>query len=175
MEDSLVYDEQQNNSLGWKKVQSSELANWTGDSDNNSKKLVSDEVSEATKQGYVIAVTEYFYQPENTIKAGQVGSIKLYGSKVLSASEKGIDVKNHTEIIETMGVRTIKDSIPGNYNPKTVQPDEKDNDITSLVITPPTGASEKTITNVVIMIVTLTVLAVAIYFIKKKDSRKSIK
>ena len=74
-----------------------------------------------------------------------------------------------------MGVRTIKDSIPGNYNPKTVQPDEKDNDITSLVITPPTGASENTITNVVIMIVTLTVLAVAIYFIKKKDSRKSIK
>ena len=168
MEDDLVYDEKQNSDIGWTQVQASELLNWTKDTDNNSKQLIAEDVMNSVKQGYVIAVTEHFYQPENTIGIGKTGSIKIYGNRVLSTSEKGIDIKNHVEIIETMGVRTIKSSIPGNYNPKTLTPNEPDDDMTALIITPPTGATENTIFTVLIIIITLTILAGGIYFIKKR-------
>ena len=168
MEDDLAYDDQQNEALGWTKVQASELHNWTKDADNNNKQLISDDVNEAVKQGYVIAVTEYFYQPDQAIGIGKVGSIKIYGNKVLSTSEKGIDVENHVEIIETMGTRAIKSSMPGNYNPKTRTPNEPDDDMTALIITPPTGLTDNKTFIICTTVIALFALAGGIYFIKKK-------
>ena len=170
MDDGLVYDEQQNAALGWTKVQASELYKWTKDSDNNNnnKQLISKEVRDAVKNGYTIAVTEHFYQGGNQIAAGKVGSIKIYGSKLISTSEKGTDVKNHAEIIETMGMRAIKGATPGNYNPKTRTPNELDSDMTSLVITPPTGLTENKTVIVVTIVISMIVLAGGIYLIKRK-------
>ena len=163
MEDSLVYDDEQN-SAEWKTVKSSELINWNEDGVN--KKLVSDNVEKAIRQGYVIAVTEYFYT--HKIEAGQIGSIKIYGNKILATSEKGIDVKNHAEIIETIGVRTIKGSTPGNYNPNEMSPHEPDDDMTSLVITPPTGLKDNKIFIISASVIAMTILAGGVYVIKKK-------
>ena len=168
MDDGLVYDEQQNAALGWTKVQASELYKWTKDSDNNNKQLISKEVRDAVKNGYTIAVTEHFYQGGNQIAAGKVGSIKIYGSKLISTSEKGTDVKNHAEIIETMGMRAIKGATPGNYNPKTRTPNEPDSDMTSLVITPPTGLTENKTVIIVTIVISMIVLAGGVYLIKRK-------
>ena len=168
MEDGLVYDEQQNANMGWTQVKASELYNWTKDSDNNSKQLISKDVMNAVKQGYVIAITEQFYQTGQTIGAGKVGTIKIYGNKVISTSEKGTSIKNHAEIIETMGIRSIKGSTPGNYNPKTQTPNEPDDDMTSLVITPPTGLLDNKVFIITTSIVILIVLAGGVFIIKKK-------
>ena len=168
MEDDLVYDDQQNTNIGWTKVQASDLYKWTKDSDNNNKQLISKDVMDAVKQGYTIAVTEYFNQQVNEIAVGKIGSVKLYGSKLISTSEKGIDVKNHAEIIETMGMRAIKGATPGNYNPKTRTPNEPDSDMTSLVITPPTGLTENKTVIVVTIVISMIVLAGGIYLIKRK-------
>ena len=164
MEDGLVYDDKQNEQMEWKQVKASDLINWTNDGD--SKKLVSDNVGKAVSQGYVIAVTEYFYT--NKIEAGQVGSIKIYGNKVLAASEKGTVVRNHAEIIETVGVRTIKNSTPGNYNPKEMSPHEPDDDVTTLIITTPTGLLDNKAFIITVIAISLTVIAIGAYFIKKK-------
>ena len=170
MEDDLVYNDEQNTSIGWTKVQVSDLYNWTRDEDNNSKQLISGEVKEAVekKKGYTIAVTEYFYQDGNEIEPGAIGDIKLYGSKVLSSSEKGTSIINHTEIIETMGVRTIKESTPGNYNPVDMQPDENDDDRTLLSITPPTGLLENKVFIISTVVISMIVLAGGVYFIKER-------
>ncbi len=169
MDDSLSYDDQRNSSMGWQKVNASDLYNWTKDQDNNSKQLITEDVKKAVeKGGYVVAVTEYFYQSGQNIEPGSIGSVKIYGSKVLSTSEKGISVENHAEIIETMGVRTIKNSTPGNYNPSTRKPDEPDDDMTSLVITPPTGLTDNKIFIISLSLIIFITLAGGVYFIKKK-------
>ena len=169
MDDSLSYDDQRNSSMGWQKVNASDLYNWTKDQDNNSKQLITEDVKKAVeKGGYVVAVTEYFYQSGQNIEPGSIGSVKIYGSKVLSTSEKGISVENHAEIIETMGVRTIRNSTPGNYNPSTRKPDEPDDDMTSLVITPPTGLTDNKIFIISLSLIIFITLAGGVYFIKKK-------
>ena len=137
---------------------------------NKEKQLISDDVNETVKQGYVIAVTEYFYT--HRIEVGEIGTIKIYGNKVLSSSERGIDVRNHTEIIETNGTRSIKGSILGNYNPnldpKKFGPHEQDDDMTSLVITPPTGLMDNKVLIISVLVISMIVLVGGICFIKKK-------
>ena len=170
MEDGISYDEQQNANMGWTQVKASELYEWTKDADNNNskKQLISEDVRNAVEQGYVIAVTEHFYQPGQEIGVGKVGTIKIYGNKVISTSEKGTRAENHVEIIETMGVRSIKSSIPGNYNPKTQTPNELDDDMTTLIITTPTGTTENTIAIITATVIAMIALVGGIYFIKKK-------
>ena len=168
MDDSLAYDDQQNSSIGWQKVNASDLYNWTKDQDNNSKQLIAEDVKKAVEKGYTIAVTEYFYQSGQSIEPGSIGNVKIYGSKVLSTSEKGVSVENHAEIIETMGGRTIRNSTPGNYNPNTRKPDEPDDDMTSLIITPPTGLNDNKIFIFSISLIVFIALAGGVYFIKKK-------
>ena len=172
MDDDLEYDEKTNGLLGWKKVTPEELHKWEYDTDNNNsitKQLISDDVYNAIKQGgYTTAVTEQFYKNGQGIGVGKVASMKICGSKVLTTSENGTTVKNHVEIIETMGIRSIKSSIPGNYNPTTEGPNEPDDDMTSVIITPPTGLLENKIFIVSGIAIILSILAGGIYLIKKK-------
>ena len=100
------------------------------------------------------------------LKAGSVGSIKIYGSRLLSSTEKGIGANNNVEVVETR--RKVKDVTPGNYNPETGEVNEKDNDKTRVSVTPPTGAFDNTIVIISIVGISLIVLAGGIYFIRKK-------
>lgn len=167
MEDGLSYDEQESEKFGWTQVQASDLVNWTKDGE--SKKLISDKeennVKKAVEKGYIISITEYFNT--NKIGIGQIGEVKIYGSKVLSASENGIYLKNHAEIIETIG-GTIKSSTPGNYNPDKIETHEPDDDMTKLVITSPTGLKDNKIFWISVSVIAMIVFAGGIYFIKKR-------
>ncbi|MEI3401287.1 MAG: hypothetical protein V8R51_02590 [Clostridia bacterium] len=163
MENGLVYDEEKNED--WTKVTPSELLSYTKDG-GDPKQLIANNVYDDIKQGYTISITKAFY--DNGIEVGKVASTKIYGSKVLSSSEKGINVENHAEIIETMGIRTIKNSIPGNYNPKEGKPDEPDDDMTLLTITGPTGLTDNKTYVILITATALLVLAGGVYIIKKK-------
>ena len=163
MENGLVYDEEKNED--WTKVTPSELLSYTKDG-GDPKQLIANNVYDDIKQGYTISITKAFY--DNGIEVGKVASTKIYGSKVLSSSEKGINVENHAEIIETMGIRTIKNSIPGNYNPKEGKPDEPDDDKTLLTITGPTGLTDNKTYVILITATALLVLAGGVYIIKKK-------
>ena len=163
MENGLVYDEEKNED--WTKVTPSELLSYTKDG-GDPKQLIANNVYDDIKQGYTISITKAFY--DNGIEVGKVASTKIYGSKVLSSSEKGINVENHAEIIETMGIRTIKNSIPGNYNPKEGKPDEPDDDMTLLTITGPTGLRDNKTYVILITATALLVLAGGVYIIKKK-------
>ena len=166
MEDEIDFNDKQNEPYGWTRVTPDELYNWTHDTDIDSKQLISQDVKDATQKGYVIAVTEYF--KENQIPIGNVGSVKVYGSKVLSSTEKGTAVTNHAEIIETMGVRAIRNSIPGNYNPKDISTHEQDDDKTTFIITPPTGLTSDKIFIISVSLIAMIALAGGVYFIKKK-------
>ena len=163
MENGLVYDEEKNED--WTKVTPNELLSYTKDGGDH-KQLIANNVYDDIKQGYTISITKAFY--DNGIEVGKVASTKIYGSKVLSSSEKGINVENHAEIIETMGIRTIKNSIPGNYNPKEGKPDEPDDDMTLLTITGPTGLTDNKTYVILITATALLVLAGGVYIIKKK-------
>lgn len=166
MEDEIDFNDTQNKPYKWTRVTPDELYNWTHDTDIDSKQLISQDVKDATQKGYVIAVTEYF--KENQIPIGNVGSVKVYGSKVLSSTEKGTAVTNHAEIIETMGVRAIRNSIPGNYNPKDISTHEQDDDKTTFIITPPTGLTSDKIFIISVSLIAMIALAGGVYFIKKK-------
>ena len=166
MEDEIDFNDTQNKPYEWTRVTPEELYNWDKDTDINSKQLITEEVKDATQKGYVIAITEYF--KDKQIPIGNVGSVKIYGSKVLSSTEKGTAVTNHAEIIETMGVRAIRKSIPGNYNPNTRTPNEPDDDMTTFIITPPTGLTSNKIFIISASAIAMIALAGGVYFIKKK-------
>ena len=97
---------------------------------------------------------------------GKVGSVTICGSKLLASNEKGIKTDNHVEILET--TRKNEKSIPGNYDPKTGKENEKDNDMTSITITPPTGLLNNKVFIVSASSIILVALASGIYFIKKR-------
>ena len=165
MEDSLIYDGEKSGE-GWTQVTPEDLKKYN--EDGIDKKLIADEVYNDIKQGYTISITEAFYGNGNGIGVGEIASTTIYGSKVLSTSEKGINVENHAEIIETMGIRSIKGSTPGNYNPKKGKPDEPDDDMTSLTITGPTGSTDNKTFVILVTTTALLILAGGVYIIKKK-------
>ena len=178
MDDDLIYDDKANAALGWKKVTADDLINWK--EDGVTKQLIAksgDKIGEKSynvydgvKTGYTIGVTENFYNEANVIGVGQATSIKIYGSKLVSTSEKGFTAENHAEIIETTGIRTLISSIPGNYNPSEngSKPNEPDDDKTILTITPPTGLMNNKIFIISVTTISLIILAGGVYFIKKK-------
>ena len=85
---------------------------------------------------------------------------------MLSSNEKSIKTDIHVEILET--TRKNEKSIPGNYDPKTGKENEKDNDMTSITITPPTGLLNNKVFIVSASSIILVALASGIYFIKKR-------
>lgn len=180
MDDDFVYENEKNAELGWKKVTADNLVEWKSDTDEGTKQLIAkanDKIGEKSynvydgiKSGYIIAVTEEFYNKENGIRPGETASVRIYGSKLLSSSEKGFSAGNHAEIIETIGIRNLTSSIPGNYNPSDNggSPHEPDDDKTILTITPPTGFTDNKIFMISMTTLILVVLAGGVYLIRKK-------
>lgn len=164
MEDGLIYNDQENQGKGWTKVTAGDLKKYSEEENGVKieKQLISEDVYNDIKQGYTIATTDQF----NNIAVGDKRDVQIYASKVLTAN--GTEVENHVEIIETKGIRAIKDSTPGNYSPKDAKPDEPDDDKTKLIITPPTGLPDNKILIITVTTISLLVLATGIYFIKKK-------
>ena len=181
MESDLIYDDSANNDLGWKKVTAEDLLDWKENEQSTEpgKQLIAKDgdqingksynVYDGIKDGkYTIAVTEEFNK--SGIKVGETASVKLYGSRLLSTNENGFSAKNHTEVIETVGVRTPENSIPGNYNPSYNGDDqhEPDDDKTTVLVTPPTGLAENKVFIISMITVSLIILAGGVYLIKKK-------
>lgn len=130
----------------------------------NTEGVINEDVyNELKSENYYILTTNAF---EN-VTSGEEKSIKLYASKTLAVSDT-IEEQNHVEVIELTGKRRIKESIPGNYNPATSNPDELDNDKVELVITPPTGTTVNYIIYIIAIAATFTILIVGTLFIKKK-------
>lgn len=168
MDESIVYDTEKNEKLEWKKTTAEDLKAWEDEDSYDKKRLISDEVYEGIKTGYSIAVTEYFY--EHAIEIGKVGTIKIYGNKLLSTEENGVRVGNHAEILETEGIRSLWGSTPGNYNPSNNggSPHELDDDKSVLIITPPTGIKNNVVLIVTAVTIVLVCFAGGVYLIKKK-------
>ena len=174
MENGLVYDEEANKE-NWEIVTPEKLTKYTEDGVDKQLIATGQEINgvkynvyDGIKQGYTIAITNAF---DKGIEVTGIESTKIYGSKVLSTSENGINVLNHTEIIETKGIRPIKDSIPGNYNPElgmNNEINEPDDDWTKLTITPPLGLTDNKTYVILITATALLVLAGGVYIIKKK-------
>ena len=174
MENGLVYDEEANKE-NWEIVTPEKLTKYTEDGVDKQLIATGQEINGVKynvyggiKQGYTIAITNAF---DKGIEVTGIESTKIYGSKVLSTSENGINVLNHTEIIETKGIRPIKDSIPGNYNPElgmNNEINEPDDDWTKLTITPPLGLTDNKTYVILITATALLVLAGGVYIIKKK-------
>ena len=143
-------------------VTADQLSAWQ--EDDITKKLVSDEVKADINKGYTISITDQFAR--NELKAGEATSIKIYGSKLLASNENGIGASNHVEIVET--ARKIYGATPGNYDPKTSTPNESDDDMTRVNITPPTGLTDNRTFIISLAAIVLVVVAGEIYFIKKK-------
>lgn len=176
MDSSLVYDEEKNNEenniANWQVVTTEQLLKYDKDIERINgveqqveKQLISEEVASDAKNGYTIAMTDYFYKD---IGIRENLSVKIYASKLLASSAEDITLKNQVEIIETQGIRTIIGSIPGNYNPKTQEPDEQDDDSMKFIITPPTGVLGTIEIRITIGIISMIILGIGIYIIKKK-------
>ena len=176
MDSSLVYDEEKNNEenniANWQVVTTEQLLKYDKDIERINgveqqveKQLISEEVASDAKNGYTIAMTDYFYKD---IGIRENLSVKIYASKLLASSAEDITLKNQVEIIETQGIRTVIGSIPGNYNPKTQEPDEQDDDSMKFIITPPTGVLGTIEIKITIGIISMIILGIGIYIIKKK-------
>jgi len=131
--------------------------------------LIKNTVYEEIKNGdYIILKTEEF----NDVPNGGKKDLNLYATKTLAIS-KEIDEVNHVEIIKLSGGRTIKGSIPGNYNP-SLSPsalgytDENDDDKVHLIITPPTGTTTNYTAYIIAGTAMFAILIVGIIIIKKK-------
>lgn len=126
--------------------------------------LISQEVCETLlKGGYHILLTEEFYELENP---GDSKTLKVYATKYLATSNS-VEENNRVEIIELTGGRTIKEAIPGNYDPSKTTSNEKDEDIVKFQITAPTGATVNYILYVIAAVGMFIILVVGIIMTKK--------
>ena len=140
----------------WEKVTAEELYN-------GGNGLVSKETYDALKAGnYSILKTGEFEE----VMYGSEKSVKMYTSKYLAVSDLNRE-DNTVEVIELSGVRTIKDSIPGNFNPDSLK-SEPDTDEEDLVITPPTGTTVNYTIYIIAAMATFAILLSGIVIIKKK-------
>ena len=179
MDDEMIYNEE-NDKIGWTKVTAEQLSKYKEDGIIKEKQLISDEVKKGVDTGYVISINNNIDKIE--LAPGRVASFTIYGSKLLSNSErgtgssllpntekiKGLEANNHVEIVETK--RKIKNVTPGNYNPSAGggSPNEADDDKTSIIITQPTGLTDNRVLIISMATIILVVFAGGIYFIKKK-------
>jgi len=126
--------------------------------------LIHEDVYNALRTSkYNIATTSAFEE----VTSGNEKSVKLYATKYLAVDDK-ISEQNHVEIIELTGKRAIKESIPGNYNPVTSEPNEQDDDKVQFVLTPPTGTKVQYGVYIIAIFATLSILVLGIAVIKKK-------
>ena len=154
LDSTMVLDETQNNA-NWELRTADDLMN---------QGLVTEGVYNAIKEGnYHILTTKAFEEAET----GSEKSVKLYASKALAVSDS-ITEENHVEVIELTGKRTIKESIPGNYNPANDGPNELDDDTVELIVTPPTGTTVNYIVYVIAIMATFAIIVLGIVTIKKK-------
>ena len=89
-------------------------------------------------------------------------------SKLLSKNDE-IILSNKTEVIEIdkTGGRP-PEPIPGNFNPSTNKPKEPDGDTSEeIIILPPTGITDNTITYIILGISMLGILTSGIILIKR--------
>ena len=167
MDDEMMYNEE-NDKIGWTKVTAEQLSKYKEDGTIKEKQLISDDVKNGVDNGYVISINNNIDKIELAPKG--VASFKIYGSKLLSNTEKGKGFKanNHVEIVETK--RKIKDVTPGNYNPSAGNgsPNEADDDKTSIIITQPTGLTDSRVFVISMAMIILVIFAGEIYWIKKK-------
>ena len=158
LDSTMVLDETQNNE-SWEVRVVEDLY----DTESN-KGLINEEVYNELKAGkYHILTTNAFEDVGN----GNEKTVKLYASKALAVSDS-ITEENHVEILELTGNRTIKESIPGNYNPAKDGPGESDNDKVELIVTPPTGTTVNYIVYVIAIMATFAIIVLGIVIIKKK-------
>ena len=154
---TMSLDSEQNEAGIWVEAQADDLYN-------SGNGFISEEVWRELKTGnYHILITEQF----NDLNIGEEKTVNLYTTKYLAVSNS-IDEKNSVEIIELSGGRTIKESIPGNYNPATNGPQEPDDDMVKLQVTAPTGTTVNYLLYIIATAVTFTILVIGIVIIKKK-------
>lgn len=102
------------------------------------------------------------------LQAGEKTKVELMASKLLSKNDD-IILSNKTEVIEIdkTGGRP-PETIPGNFNPSTNEPKEPDGDMSEeIIILPPTGIINNTITYIILGTSMLGILSVGIILIKK--------
>ena len=132
-------------------------------------------------KNYTILVTDAFKnvttEPGNNSK-----TIYMHVSKLLGNQENEYTYENHVEIIQIGGkiARTIdsvrddgtqveKESVPGNYKPTDASRDhEPDDDRIIARITPPTGLLDNIGTYIIVLTISLLVIGIGTYIIKKK-------
>lgn len=132
-------------------------------------------------KNYTILVTEAFKnitaEPGNNAK-----TIYMHVSKLLGNQENEYTYENHVEIIQIGGqiARTIKEVeddgtqvqkeyIPGNYEPTDASRiHEPDDDRIIAKITPPTGLLDNIGTYIIILVISLLVIGIGTYIIKKR-------
>ena len=164
-----------------------------GNSDISTEKLISELAKDKIEeQNYSIFITNYFYDvtPE---KDHNKKSLNIFASKLLSNQAEEYTYENHTEILQLNGkiARNIDsvnngqqvdklyktgDYIPsleritngGVWNENQEGYHEQDDDMITIRITPPTGLESNAIIYISVGAVSLIVLAVGIYIIKKK-------
>ena len=116
-------------------------------------------------------------EPGNNAK-----TIYMHVSKLLGNQENEYTYENHVEIIQIGGqiARTIKEVeddgtqiqkeyIPGNYEPTDASRiHEPDDDRIIAKITPPTGLLDNIGTYIIILIISLLVIGIGTYIIKKR-------
>ncbi len=145
--------------------------------------LISDEVCEKLNQdSYLIFTTDAF---KNVTSGGGTHTEYLFASKLLGNQGDDYTFENHAEIVQLNGkiARTIdstkngeqivKTYKPGNYVPSLANNAfEQDDDKIRIVITPPTGIGTDIGIYAIIEIITLMILPIGLYIIKKELEKK---
>ena len=148
---------QANNSSNWEKIT-------VNDTDKGT--ILTDEVYEVVKglQNIVHLKTPIF---EDMQPGTRRSDTTLVVSRQLSTSSDDLTYENDVEIIKLKG-RPPYNSTPGNYDPTTNTPDERDDGHVPVTITAPTGENRQYVLYGILGISTLIIVGVGIIFIKRK-------
>ena len=180
-EDYYIYGIVPNNNAGWK------LATVTRLLDYLSNGLTYDEVAnsglweEFKLDGSMVgtyfseeaynALKKYnrIFQTDEfaTMEPGQIKSVELKASRVLSNNAEDFNFDNDIEV-NTLKDKKIDNSTPGNYVPGDSTTYEDDDDTVNIVITGPTGENRNYLPYVLLGISSFIIIAAGVIFIKKK-------
>ena len=180
-EDYYIYGIVPNNNAGWK------LATVTRLLDYLSNGLTYDEVAnsglweEFKLDGSMVgtyfseeaynALKKYnrIFQTDEfaTMEPGQIKSVELKASRVLSNNAEDFNFDNDIEV-NTLKDKKIDNSTPGNYVPGDNTTYENDDDTVNIVITGPTGENRNYLPYVLLGISSFIIIAAGVIFIKKK-------
>lgn len=102
-----------------------------------------------------------------TMEPGQIKSVELKASRVLSNNAEDFNFDNDIEV-NTLKDKKIDNSTPGNYVPGDSTTYEDDDDTVNIVITGPTGENRNYLPYVLLGISSFIIIAAGVIFIKKK-------